>query len=61
MKSLLLWSDVNTFDEVNQYETKYLSNAIYNLYEDIQCLKEELTEARAEIDAMHEHAAGEDI
>lgn len=36
-----LWSDENNFESVNSFETKYLSNAVYNLFEDIQVLKEQ--------------------
>lgn len=39
-----LWSDTHNFESVNLFQTKHLSNAIYNLFEDIQVLKEEKAE-----------------
>ena len=49
-----LWSDQNDFETVNELATRHLSNAIYNLYEDIAVLKEELAEAREEIISLNE-------
>ena len=42
MTNLKLWSDEHDFESVYLFETKHLSNAIYNLYEDITVLKEHI-------------------
>jgi len=49
MNKLDLWSDLNSFEAVNNFESKHLSNAIHNLFEDIKAQKEHIAELEKEI------------
>lgn len=50
-----LWSDTHDYESVSDYESKYLSNAIYNLYEDLAVQKEEIESLKAQL-GQHKEA-----
>ena len=43
-----LWSDLNSFEAVNNFESKHLSNAIHNLFEDIKAQKQRIAELESQ-------------
>ena len=53
-----LWSDTHNFESVNLFQTKHLSNAIYNLFEDIQVLKEEKVELERALKSTNAELSG---